>query len=320
MPKRPDDGIIAGAMELFLKKPKIKLRETKKEGFDGWVKCPGCSDLIHKSELERSVQCCPKCGHHHRLSAKKRIALLSDAGSFEPLFQGLYPIDSLGFIDTEPYGKRIEEAKKKSGSDEAVIVGACTMGSIPVALGVMDFGFMGGSMGSVVGERLTLLLELALDRSLPVVVVTASGGARMQESVLSLMQMAKNSAAIGKHGEAGLPYICVLTDPTTGGVTASFATLGDVILAEPGALIAFAGPRVVEQTTKQKLPKGAQRAEFLLERGMIDGIVKRSELKKRLVLLLDYLAPKERVEKKVGEALKGLFNHEEHHRSPSLSR
>ncbi len=282
-------------MGLFSRiKPKIKLSSSKKDGFNGWAKCPKCHELVHDSELQRTWQLCPKCGHHNRLTATQRIALLADEGSFVELFSSLKPVDPLTFVDTEPYADRIKSAQKRSGRDEAVIVGTCTLKGLKAALGVLDFSFMGGSMGSVVGERLTRLIEYAKQKKLPLIIVSASGGARMQESIFSLMQMAKTSAALAHLHDDGLPYISVLTNPTTGGVTASFAALGDVIIAEPDALIGFAGPRVVEQTIRQKLPPGAQKSEFLLEKGMIDCIVNRHELKDRLYTLIDFFMGNDR--------------------------
>lgn len=278
-------------MGLFSKvKPNIKIQTVKKDGFSGWVKCSGCAELIHANELGALCNCCPKCGYHYRLSFKQRIDLLADAGTFVEHFTHIKPIDSLGFVDTETYRSRLDQAIQKTGRDDAVCVGTCNLQGHPIALGVLDFTFMGGSMGSVVGERLTLLIELSAQQKIPLIIVSASGGARMQESVLSLMQMAKTSAALAKLHEEKIPYISVLTNPTTGGVTASFATLGDVIVAEPDALIAFAGPRVVEQTIGQKLPPKAQKSEFLLEKGMVDCIVKRSELKARLALFITYFS------------------------------
>lgn len=270
-------------------KPKIKVQSTKKDGFSGWLKCTDCHELIHTNELEKNLHCCPKCDHHYRMSAKERIAMLADEGTFEEHFGNYHPVDALEFVDVEPYTKRLEEAKKKSQSSEAVSVGVCRVHNKRIALAVMDFAFMGGSMGSVVGERLALIIELALREKLPLVIVSSSGGARMQESVLSLMQMAKTSAALAKLSEAKLPYVSVLTNPTTGGVTASFATLGDIILAEPKALICFAGPRVIEQTIGHTLPPEAQKSEFLLEHGMIDAIVQRKELKSRLSQIFEIL-------------------------------
>jgi len=283
-------------MGLFSRnKPKIKIQTTKKDGFSGWLKCTHCQELIHASELQRNLHCCPKCNHHYRLSAMQRIQLLADEGTFEEWFMGVLPIDPLSFFDTEKYADRLKAAQKKTGRDDAAAVGNCKIKGRRIAIGVLDFTFMGGSMGSVVGERLTRMIERATEEKLPVAIVSASGGARMQESILSLMQMAKTSAALAKLGEKGLPYISILTNPTTGGVTASFASLGDIIMAEPDALIGFAGSRVVEQTIGQKLPPGAQKSEFLLEKGMIDCIVNRHELKDKLCLLLEFLMDNERI-------------------------
>ncbi|EFB40357.1 acetyl-CoA carboxylase, carboxyltransferase subunit beta [Parachlamydia acanthamoebae] len=278
-------------MGLFSRdKPKIKIQTTKKDGFSGWLKCTHCNELIHTNQIEQNNNCCPKCDYHYRLSVEERLKSLADPDSFQVMFTEYQPVDSLGFVDTEPYPQRLTAAREKSGRDEAVLVGRCLMGGRPVALGIMDFQFMGGSMGSVVGERLTLLMEYALSHHLPLVIVSTSGGARMQESVLSLMQMAKTSGALAKLHEAKIPFISVLTNPTTGGVTASFASLGDIIIAEPNALICFAGPRVIEQTIGQQLPPGAQKSEFLLKHGMIDCIVRRPELKGKIVEFLDFLA------------------------------
>ncbi len=289
-------------MGLFSRnKPKIKVQTTKKDGFSGWVKCTRCHEMIHAGEIERNRHCCPKCDYHYRLTASQRMALLADEGSFKERFTEIKPTDPLKFVDTAPYPERLKKARASSGRDESVMAGTCCVNEREVALGVLDFSFMGGSMGSVAGERLACLIEYAIERSLPVVIVSASGGARMQESVLSLMQMVKTSQALAKLSEAGLPYISILTNPTTGGVTASFATLGDIIIAEPDALIGFAGPRVVEQTIGQKLPPGAQRSEFLLERGMIDNIVTRHELKETLSLLLEFLTGNEREYQKISE-------------------
>ena len=310
-------------MGLFSRnKPKIKIQTSKKDGFSGWIKCSGCSELIHATQLQQQFNCCPKCDYHYRLSLAQRIALLTDEGSPEELFTHIKPVDSLGFVDTESYRERLIQAQKKTGRDDAVWTGLCQMGKKALALGVLDFSFMGGSMGSVVGERLTCLIELALEKKLPLVIVSASGGARMQESILSLMQMAKTSAALAKLHEQKIPYISVLTNPTTGGVTASFATLGDLIVAEPDALIAFAGPRVVEQTIGQKLPPRVQKSEFLLEKGMLDLIVKRSALKATLVQLIEFLTGNERaiepveesdeLAKKMSYRLKELLKRAEH--------
>lgn len=281
-----------GIFNLFKRqKPKINPQTEKKSGFDGWVKCSGCQELIHSSQLEENHQCCPKCSFHFRLSARERIELLADEGSFEEMFANLKPQNPLAFVDTESYDDRLSRAKKKSKESDAVIVGSCTIEGEQAMLGVLNFAFMGGSMGSVVGERITRMIEHATKNRLPVIMVCSSGGARMQESIFSLMQMAKTSAALARHGDEGLAYITVLTNPTTGGVTASFASLGDVIIAEPGALIGFAGPRVIEQTMRQKLPESAQKSEFLIEKGMIDCISHRSELKNTLSFFIDMFAP-----------------------------
>jgi acetyl-CoA carboxylase carboxyl transferase subunit beta len=283
-------------MGLFSRdKPKIKIQSTKKDGFSGWLKCTHCNELIHVNELQQNFNCCPKCDYHYRLSADERLKSLADPDSFNELFGDLQPVDSLRFSDTESYINRLEAAKEKSGHNEAVIVGTCLIHAQPVAFGVFDFNFMGGSMGSVVGERLTRIMEYALAKKLPLVIVSTSGGARMQESILSLMQMAKTSAALAKLHEAGIPYISILTNPTTGGVTASFASLGDIIIAEPNALICFAGPRVIEQTIGQQLPPGAQKSEFLLKHGMIDCIVNRRELKDKLAEFIAFLTNNHRM-------------------------
>jgi acetyl-CoA carboxylase carboxyl transferase subunit beta len=282
-------------MGLFSRsKPKIKVQTTKKDGYSGWVKCTHCNDMIHATELQQNLHCCPKCSYHYRLSGSQRIQLLADEGTFEELFTQFKPLDPLQFVDTEAYVTRLANAKSNSGRDEGALVGTAKILGKEVALGVLDFSFMAGSMGSVVGERLTSIIEYGTAHHLPVVIVSASGGARMQESSLSLMQMAKTSAALAKLHEKGLPYLSILTNPTTGGVTASFATLGDIIIAEPDALIAFAGPRVVEQAMRQKLPPGAQKSEFLLERGMIDCIVNRHQLKEKVFQFLDFLTGNDR--------------------------
>lgn len=278
-------------MGLFSKsKPKIKIQTTKKDGYSGWLKCVDCNEMIHADELSKNFSVCPKCDYHYRLSADERILLLVDEGSFKLMFDDLKSIDPLNFQDTESYVNRLDKALESTGKTEAVQVGTGTIDGRLIALGVMDFNFMGGSMGSVVGERLTLIMEHALENRLPLVIVSTSGGARMQESIFSLMQMAKTSAAIAKLDEAGVPFISILTNPTTGGVTASFASLGDIIIAEPKALICFAGPRVIEQVIGQKLPEGAQKSEFLLNHGLIDCIVKRHEMKEVLSNMLSLLS------------------------------
>jgi acetyl-CoA carboxylase carboxyl transferase subunit beta len=278
-------------MRLFSReKPKIKITTSKKDGFSGWLKCTHCSELIHADELERNSNCCPKCDYHYRLTVDQRLCSLVEADSFHPMFKDIQPTDPLSFHDTTPYPERLAAARESSGHDESILVGTGLIGSHKVALGILNFNFMAGSMGSVLGERLTLLIEHAIAYRLPLIVVSSSGGARMQESILSLMQMAKTSAALAHFDDAKLPYISVLTNPTSGGVTASFASLGDIIIAEPNALICFAGPRVIEQGIREKLPPGAQKSEFLLEHGMIDCIVQRHELKSKLIEFLDILS------------------------------
>ncbi|MFA5250896.1 MAG: acetyl-CoA carboxylase, carboxyltransferase subunit beta [Parachlamydiales bacterium] len=288
-------------------KPKIKVETIKKDGFSGWIKCSGCSEMIHAKELQENLNCCPKCNYHYQMTLQARLDLICDPNTFEEKFSHLKPADPLNFVDSETYPKRVQKALAKSQSSEAIVVGEALIDGQKTALGVMDFSFMGGSMGSVVGEKIVLLIEEALEKKLPLVLVTASGGARMQESILSLMQMAKTAAALTRLSEARLPYIAVLTHPTTGGVTASFASLGDIILAEPGALIAFAGPRVVEQTIGEKLPEGAQKAEFLLEKGMLDAIVKRSDLKKKLAYFIGFLSRNEEKKASLSDKLKELL-------------
>ena len=279
-----------GILRLFSRhKPKIKVQSNKKDGYSGWIKCGGCSEVIHANELKDRLNCCPKCNFHYRISVQQRIALLSDKDTFVEMFDNLESTDPLNFVDSEAYKSRLKRARKKSSKSEGAVVGVCKIDRKEVALGILDFSFMAGSMGSVVGEKLTRLIEHAIEKRLPVVIVSASGGARMQESIFSLMQMAKVSNALAKLSEAQLPYISIPTNPTTGGVTASFASLGDVIMAEPKALIGFAGPRVVEQTIRAKLPEGAQRAEFLLERGMIDCIAPRTEMKAKLSFFIRML-------------------------------
>ena len=262
------------------KKPKPvrsgRRRSPVPEGL--WVKCEGCKEIIYSKELDRSLKICPKCGYHFRIDAGERIRLLLD-GDCEELFSEIRPSDPLRFKDTRKYKERLKTYQKKLGVKDAVRVLAGELEGIPLILAVLDYRFMGGSMGSVVGEKVTRAAEEAIRRHVPLVVVSASGGARMQEGVLSLMQMAKISAALARLRRAGLPYVSILTDPTTGGVTASFAMLGDLNVAEPGALIGFAGPRVIEQTIRQSLPEGFQRSEFLLAKGFLDLVVPRTEMK-----------------------------------------
>lgn len=254
-----------------------------------WVKCPACEAQVYKKDLEANWEVCPQCGYHSRLSAERRVALLADENSFEPITGHVYPLDPLSFVDTEPYLERLARYQQKTGRPDAIFGGRCTLGSVPTVLMVMDYAFAGGSMGTVVGEEITRAAELAAAESRALVVVAASGGARMQEAALSLMQMAKVSMALDLLAEHRLPYITILTDPTTGGVTASFAALGDVIFAEPGALIGFAGPRVIKQTIRQDLPEGFQRSEFLLQHGVIDQVVSRTVLKASVGTVLRHL-------------------------------
>jgi acetyl-CoA carboxylase carboxyl transferase subunit beta len=262
-------------------------RSTVPEGL--WVKCDGCKEVVYSRDLERNLRVCPKCEFHLRIDARARIALLLDEPEPRELFAGISPTDPLGFKDSKRYRDRIKTYQQAVGERDAVLVVQGHLDQVPVVMAAMEYRFMGGSMGSVVGEKITRAAERALDRRWPLIVVSASGGARMQEGVLSLMQMAKISAALARLREARLPYISVLTDPTTGGVTASFAMLGDLNIAEPGALIGFAGPRVIEQTIRQSLPEGFQRSEFLLEHGFLDLVVKRSEMKETLARCLRHL-------------------------------
>ncbi|HOI15244.1 MAG TPA: acetyl-CoA carboxylase, carboxyltransferase subunit beta [Geobacteraceae bacterium] len=254
-----------------------------------WTKCKSCNATIYTKEMEKNLNVCPKCDYHFRLSAKARLDLVLDPGSFTEFDRDLESVDFLEFQDSKSYRDRIQAAMEKGNGKEAVICGEGMIDGTPVQIAVFDFSFMGGSMGSVVGEKITRLIERAGERRTPAIIFSSSGGARMQESIISLMQMAKTSAALARLRDAGLPYISVLTDPTTGGVTASFAMLGDIIMAEPKALIGFAGPRVIEQTIRQKLPEGFQRAEYLLEHGMVDVIVPRKELKTRLSQIVKML-------------------------------
>ena len=257
-----------------------------------FVKCPECENPLYRRELIESHQVCTHCNYHFRFPARDRLEDLFDNGEYEKLDEEVTSADPLEFVDTKPYKDRIEAAKKSSGLPEAIVSGGGKVGGHHVYAGAMDMSFIGGSMGSAVGEKITRLIERALENKAAVIVFSASGGARMQEGTLSLMQMGKISAALSMLHEAKLPFISVLTDPTTGGVTASFAMLGDVILAEPKALIGFAGPRVIEQTIRQKLPKGFQRSEFLLEHGMVDMVVDRREMRGTIIRMLDFMMAK----------------------------
>jgi acetyl-CoA carboxylase carboxyl transferase subunit beta len=255
-----------------------------------WIKCDSCKEIMYRAEVEKAGRVCPKCHYPFRISSRERITLLVDAGTFEERDAGLTSGDPLGFKDSKRYRDRVKAARQKTSMDDSVVCGIGRIGGFPVVMCVFEFGFLGGSMGSVVGEKLTRAIELAVSKHVPVIIVSASGGARMQEGILSLMQMAKTSAALERLSAAKLPYLSVLTDPTTGGVTASFAMLGDVILAEPRALIGFAGPRVIAETIRQPLPEGFQRSEFLLEHGQLDLIVERRELKDTLKRILAFFA------------------------------
>jgi acetyl-CoA carboxylase carboxyl transferase subunit beta len=252
-----------------------------------WVKCDNCKEIIYRKEVEKNFKVCPKCDYHFRISASERLPYLVDEGTFLEVEDGLSPRDFLGFKD---YKDKLKSSRKKTGLKDAVISGEAKISNRPVSVVVMDFSFMGGSMGSVVGEKIARAVERAIEKRTPFIAVASSGGARMQEGILSLMQMAKTSAAVARLGAAGLPFISVLTDPTFGGVTASFAMLGDIIIAEPKSRIGFAGPTVIEETTKQQLPPGFQRAEFLFEHGMIDMIVPRRDMHATLGKILDFFA------------------------------
>ena len=280
-------------------KPKIEEqvgddeRTVKTEGI--FVKCPECESPLYKRELTESFEVCTHCAYHFRYPATRRLEILFDDGEFEELDPEVMSGDPLEFVDSKPYKDRIEQAKASSGLPEAIVSATGKVGGHLVYAGAMDMSFIGGSMGSAVGEKITRIIERAIDNKGAVIIFSASGGARMQEGTLSLMQMGKVSAALARLHEKGLPYISVLTDPTTGGVTASFAMLGDVIIGEPKALIGFAGPRVIEQTIRQKLPKGFQRSEFLLEHGMIDMVVDRRQMRETIIRLLDFMMSKDGV-------------------------
>ncbi len=267
-------------------KPQAETQDRLQMPDDIWTKCPKCNSILYTKELKRTLGVCTTCNYHFRLTAKQRIPVLIDRHSFTEMDQKLRSTDPLSFRDSKRYRDRLKKAERSADFQEAVVTGRARVLNIPVFVGIFEFGFLGGSMGSVVGEKLTRMIEAACEENRPVIIVSASGGARMQEGIFSLMQMAKVSAALSRLGQKRIPYISILTDPTTGGVAASFAMLGDVILAEPKALIGFAGPRVIEQTIRQKLPEGFQRSEFLLEHGMIDAIVERGELRDTVATIL----------------------------------
>ena len=251
-----------------------------------WVKCDNCKEIVYKKEVARNANVCPKCNYHFRISARERLEVLYDDGKYREFDTDIAPVDALGFVDSKAYASRIAAYQAETGLKDALISSEGLLGGLPVIIAVMEYGFMGGSMGSVVGEKVTRAAERAHDARCPLIVVSCSGGARMQEGALSLMQMAKISAALSRLDAQGIPFVSVLTDPTTGGVTASFAMLGDLNIAEPRALIGFAGPRVIEQTIRQTLPEGFQRSEFLLEHGFVDLVVPRDELKDTLAKVL----------------------------------
>jgi len=270
----------------IMKRSEVAKRKEIPQGI--WEKCKNCNELITTASREENLQVCPKCGYHYPLTALERIDLLTDLGSFEEIASGLESVDTLKFEGVSPYVEKLRANHEKTGLRDAVIAGVTAVNFIPYVLAVMDFRFLGASMGAVVGEKITRAIETATAKRLPLVIVTASGGARMYEGLISLMQMAKTSGALHRHKEAGLPYIVILTHPTTAGVTASFASLGDLILAEPGAMVGFAGRRVIEATTQAQLPEGFQTAEFLLQKGFVDRIVERKNLRAELVLCLEY--------------------------------
>ena len=278
-------------MSIFRKKKYSTIRPVsikKKDIPKGvWDKCKNCHEVIYQDKLKDNLNICPKCSYHNPMKANERIALLTDENSFKEISASIESVDTLKFEGIS-YSDKLEANKKKTGMKDAVVCGTATLHKKPLALGVMDFRFLGASMGSVVGEKITRITELATKKKLPLIIVTASGGARMYEGMLSLMQMAKTSGALERHMEAGLPYIVIMTHPTTAGVTASFASLGDLTIAEPKALIGFAGPRVIKDTTQAELPEGFQSSEFLLQKGMIDRIVDRRELRAELSLYLDF--------------------------------
>ncbi|HXX57283.1 MAG TPA: acetyl-CoA carboxylase, carboxyltransferase subunit beta [Thermodesulfovibrionales bacterium] len=277
-------------MAWFKKTREQKIEKKVKIPEGLWVKCENCKEIVYKKEIEKNLKVCPKCNYHFRISARERLTLTIDDGSFVETNADLTSGDPLNFKDTLSYRERIKESRKRSGLNEAVITGEALIEGYPVVVAVMDFSFLGGSMGSVVGEKIVKAAELAIEKKVPLITVASSGGARMQEGIFSLMQMAKSSAAMGRLKDGGILFISILADPTFGGVTASFAMLGDIIIAEPKSLIGFAGPRVIEQTIKQQLPENFQRAEFLLEHGMIDMVVDRKVMRETLAALLSHLS------------------------------
>jgi acetyl-CoA carboxylase carboxyl transferase subunit beta len=280
-----------GTETSFVKKPKLAGGKSKKreipEGL--WTKCPKCTTMVFDKELDENLKVCPHCQHHFRIGARERIHSLVETCSFEEMDADMISVDVLTFTGVSSYASKLAGYQKSTRQKDAVVTGIGKIGEHRVCLGVMDFAFLGGSMGSVVGEKLTRLIESGTEKSLPVIIISTSGGARMYEGMFSLMQMAKTCGALAYHAKARLPYISVLTDPTTAGVMASYASVGDLIIAEPGAMIGFAGPRVIKDTTQAELPPGFQTAEFLLDRGLIDAIVPRKEMKSQLIAYLDFM-------------------------------
>jgi acetyl-CoA carboxylase carboxyl transferase subunit beta len=274
----------------FAKKPKLGSKSRKKEIPEGlWTKCPKCSTMVFDKELDENLKVCPQCSYHFQIGARERIHSLVETCTFEELDADMTSVDVLNFTGAASYTSKLDNYRKTTGLKDAVITGICKINEHRTALGIMDFAFLGGSMGSVVGEKLTRLIEKATEKGLPLIIISTSGGARMYEGMFSLMQMAKTCGALAYHSKARLPYISILTDPTMAGVMASFASVGDLILAEPGAMIGFAGPRVIKDTTQAELPPGFQTAEFLLDHGLIDAIVPRREMKERLTGYLSYM-------------------------------
>lgn len=282
-------------MDWFKRARSGLLPQKKKDMPELWVKCVACGEIIYKRELEKNFFVCSKCGYHFRINARDYIRLLLDENGFEETNADILPVDRLKFRAHKKYSDQLKDAIRKSGSQDAILTGFGKLEGRPIVLGVMDFSFIGGSMGSVVGEKIALASDAALERNWPLIIISASGGARMMEGALSLMQMAKTSARLAQLADAGVPYISILTHPTTGGVTASYAMLGDVNIAEPGALIGFAGPRVIKQTIGEDLPEGFQTAEFLLKHGFVDALCPRYELRQYLTRLLDIFMPDEQI-------------------------
>jgi acetyl-CoA carboxylase carboxyl transferase subunit beta len=282
---------LAAADQAFAKKPKLPgAKPRKKDIPEGlWTKCPRCGNMIYDKELDENLKVCQSCGYHFPIGARERIHSLVETCSFEEMDAEMTSVDVLQFTGVASYASKLESYQQSTGLKDAVITGIGTMGTRRVALGVMDFSFLGGSMGSVVGEKITRLIEKATEKELPLIIISTSGGARMYEGMFSLMQMAKTSGALAYHARARLPYVSVLTHPTTAGVMASYASLGDLVLAEPGAMVGFAGPRVIKDTTQAELPPGFQTAEFLLDHGLIDALVARQDMRTKLITFLDYL-------------------------------